>query len=420
MEQRVPRARCSRSREITRRPHGAPALPGGPLQGAARAAHRVPRHQPRRLLRRPGLLARAARPDAGRPGPAAGLPVDRDAGPGRGGVLDHLDVHPGDDQGEGGREILRGLLAVDADAGNKAGKPAADYGLLRLLEYGSATPSGPGQVLNQIKNSPERSQNEAAQLSLAQYITQNSSGGKTLTYGNLLSFPLEGRMLYVQPIYVQAASGSGSFPQNKAVVAVYGNKVAWADTLERPSTACSARAARADDPTEPDGPPTTPARHRGGSARPRRSPRSRRPTRPARMPSRPATSPPTASAEAARRRDPARSGPAPQLAVAGPTPSPSPSGAASPSPSPLDHGVTDRLTPPHGVGRSGLDLSCAGCSRTLEPYRARVLRSRDSLDAGWSSSVARRAHNPEVAGSNPAPATNDRSRTAKPSGFCHR
>src|SRR3954470_16022851 len=27
-------------------------------------------------------------------------------------------------------------------------------------------------------------------------------------------------------------------------------------------------------------------------------------------------------------------------------------------------------------------------------------------DAGWSSSVARWAHNPEVAGSNPAPATN--------------
>ncbi len=27
-------------------------------------------------------------------------------------------------------------------------------------------------------------------------------------------------------------------------------------------------------------------------------------------------------------------------------------------------------------------------------------------DAGWSSSVARRAHNPEVAGSNPVPATN--------------
>ena len=30
-----------------------------------------------------------------------------------------------------------------------------------------------------------------------------------------------------------------------------------------------------------------------------------------------------------------------------------------------------------------------------------------SFDAGWSSLVARRAHNPEVAGSNPAPATRE-------------
>ncbi len=30
---------------------------------------------------------------------------------------------------------------------------------------------------------------------------------------------------------------------------------------------------------------------------------------------------------------------------------------------------------------------------------------RRLIDAGWSSPVARRAHNPEVAGSNPVPAT---------------
>jgi hypothetical protein len=29
----------------------------------------------------------------------------------------------------------------------------------------------------------------------------------------------------------------------------------------------------------------------------------------------------------------------------------------------------------------------------------------DFADAGWSSSVARRAHNPKVIGSNPVPAT---------------
>ncbi len=32
-------------------------------------------------------------------------------------------------------------------------------------------------------------------------------------------------------------------------------------------------------------------------------------------------------------------------------------------------------------------------------------RSGNVIDAGWSSLVARRAHNPEVVGSNPTPAT---------------
>ncbi len=33
---------------------------------------------------------------------------------------------------------------------------------------------------------------------------------------------------------------------------------------------------------------------------------------------------------------------------------------------------------------------------------------RTLVDAGWSSQVARRAHNPKVVGSNPAPATTTR------------
>ena len=34
-----------------------------------------------------------------------------------------------------------------------------------------------------------------------------------------------------------------------------------------------------------------------------------------------------------------------------------------------------------------------------------LIRILGSVDAGWSSLVARRAHNPKVVGSNPAPAT---------------
>jgi hypothetical protein len=240
---------------------------------------------------------------------------------------------PATTNGEGGREILRGLLAVDADAGNQAGQPAADYGLLRLLEYGSATPSGPGQVLNQIKNSPERSQNEAEQLSLAQYITQNSSGGKTLTYGNLLSFPLEGRMFYVQPLYVQAASGSGSFPQNKAVVTVYGNTVAWGDTLGQAVSGLFGQGTAGDNPTEPNG-PTTP----GGSAAAQLT-EALTEIQAAYQAGQDALKAGDFAAYgvAQKRLDTAikrAQALAPQLVVPGPTPSPSPSGSASPSPSP--------------------------------------------------------------------------------------
>ncbi len=163
---------------------------------------------------------------------------------------------------EGGREILRGLLAVDAEAGSTAGEPAENFGRLRLVEYSSnQAPSGPGQIRNQIQNATIRSQNPAEQLSLAQYITNNSGQGKTLTFGNLLTFPLQGRTFYVQPIYVQASGGSGSFPQNKVTAAVYGSRVAWGDTLEQAITGLFGEGADTgggDGGETPPGEPTDP------------------------------------------------------------------------------------------------------------------------------------------------------------------
>ena len=50
------------------------------------------------------------------------------------------------------------------------------------------------------------------------------------------------------------------------------------------------------------------------------------------------------------------------------------------------------------AGESVLVTSDAHAERWYNP----------ASDAGWSSQVARRAHNPEVAGSNPAPATSGR------------
>ena len=44
--------------------------------------------------------------------------------------------------------------------------------------------------------------------------------------------------------------------------------------------------------------------------------------------------------------------------------------------------------------------------------------SGKSVDAGWSSLVARRAHNPKVVGSNPAPATKFLKGSQKGGPFC--
>ena len=40
------------------------------------------------------------------------------------------------------------------------------------------------------------------------------------------------------------------------------------------------------------------------------------------------------------------------------------------------------------------------------PTLNQKVECKQFIDAGWSSLVARRAHNPKVVGSNPAPATN--------------
>ena len=47
--------------------------------------------------------------------------------------------------------------------------------------------------------------------------------------------------------------------------------------------------------------------------------------------------------------------------------------------------------------RIGIGIEVAKLASRSLPYNL--------YDAGWSSPVARRAHNPKVAGSNPAPAT---------------
>ncbi len=124
--------------------------------------------------------------------------------------------------GETGRNVLTGFLAVDAEAGNQAGQPREGYGQLRLLQLRrDITVPGPGQVQNNFNSDPDVSQ----QLNLLR------QGDSDVVNGNLLTLPLGGGLLYVEPVYVQSSSGT-QFPLLQKVLVAFGDEIGFADTLD--------------------------------------------------------------------------------------------------------------------------------------------------------------------------------------------
>ena len=129
----------------------------------------------------------------------------------------------------GNRPVLAGFMAVDANAGDVSGKRRAGYGALRLLELPrDTTVKGPGQVQNDIESSNIGSPRFT--LTLSQFLNNNRTQGSQITLGNQLTLPVGGGLLYVEPIYVKAKTGS-SYPLSRAIVVAFGNQLAWSDTL---------------------------------------------------------------------------------------------------------------------------------------------------------------------------------------------
>ena len=119
------------------------------------------------------------------------------------------------------RNNLTGFLAVDADAGTQTGQRREGYGQLRLLELpDQGTIQGPAQVQQAFK-ADTRISNQLNQVKLA---------GSAIEYGNLLTLPLGGGLLYVQPVYVRPA-GQSTYPQLQKVLVSFGDTIAFADTL---------------------------------------------------------------------------------------------------------------------------------------------------------------------------------------------
>ncbi|MEV7620278.1 UPF0182 family protein [Microbacterium sp. NPDC089321] len=119
------------------------------------------------------------------------------------------------------REVLMGYLAVDSDAGNKKGVKAEGYGKMRLLEIDTnTTVPGPGQVQNTFDSDTE----------IANKLNVLTLGKSDVKYGNLLTLPVGGGLLYVQPIFVQSSEGT-KLPNLRKVLVAFGDRVAFEDTL---------------------------------------------------------------------------------------------------------------------------------------------------------------------------------------------
>jgi len=117
--------------------------------------------------------------------------------------------------GEASRNVLYGYLAANAEAG-------PDYGKLTLLRLPKQTTvPGPGQVQAQFDSDAEVGQ----QLNLLR------QGQTEVISGNLLTLPVGGGLLYVQPVYVRS-TGDTSYPLLRKILVSFGEKIAFEDTLD--------------------------------------------------------------------------------------------------------------------------------------------------------------------------------------------
>jgi uncharacterized membrane protein (UPF0182 family) len=116
--------------------------------------------------------------------------------------------------GENSRNVLYGYLSANSDAG-------PDYGKLTLLTLPKQTTiPGPGQVQAQFDSDATVSQ----QLNLLR------QGQTEVVPGNLLTLPVGGGLLYVQPVYVRS-TGETSYPLLRKILVSFGDSIAFEDTL---------------------------------------------------------------------------------------------------------------------------------------------------------------------------------------------
>ena len=112
------------------------------------------------------------------------------------------------------RQTLAAFMAVDSE-------PGPTYGTIRVLQLPrNTTVPGPTQVQNNFESEP----------AIAEQLTLLRRGGADVEFGNLLSLPVSGGLLYVEPVYVAASQGQG-YPLLRKVLVSFGDSTVLRNSL---------------------------------------------------------------------------------------------------------------------------------------------------------------------------------------------
>ncbi|MFP5023228.1 UPF0182 family membrane protein [Pseudonocardia phyllosphaerae] len=115
------------------------------------------------------------------------------------------------------RQFLSSYVSVSSEP--------STYGKMTVLQLPDDTQTqGPQQVQARFLSSPD----VATQLNI---LRQNQT---TIDYGNLLTLPVAGGLLYVEPVYIErAGQESASYPQLARVLVSYGDRVGYDASLSK-------------------------------------------------------------------------------------------------------------------------------------------------------------------------------------------
>jgi uncharacterized membrane protein (UPF0182 family) len=117
------------------------------------------------------------------------------------------------------RQNLAAFVSVNSEATD-----TENFGKMQILQLSSDTQiDGPSQIANSFQT--DRGVTQA----LLQF---EQSREARILRGNLLTLPVGGSLLYVQPVYIQRSASEGSFPVLQFVAATFGDSVGFGTTLD--------------------------------------------------------------------------------------------------------------------------------------------------------------------------------------------